>query len=351
MRISKIDVWKVVVLNQPGVVSSPEYPDDVLDHWSEVPKHIVRLHSSDGHVGIGETNRGVSTAEVDACAKALHDQDPDRMPLWQLPCPRNGAYDAFEMAIFDLLGKAREVPAHVLLGGKCHDEVPVDFWVALCTPQFAAERVKVGVAAGYHGIKTKGKFGMPIVEMVHAIKEVAPHWTVTVDPNQRFHNPARTIELAEQLRGTPGLIFESPMPQNRLDWYARIRGTCGIPIALHLGTIRDLVPALELGCADIYNLNGSMTEFVISTRAAHAAGCPVWHGSGNDLAIRGASFVQALAATPAELWPSDIFGQELREDDLLEEPLPIQDGKIAVSDRPGLGVELDVAAVERHVVP
>lgn len=351
MRIATIDIWKVVVPNRPGVVSSPEWPDAVLDTWSQVPKHIIRLHSPDGLTGIGETNRGVSRAEVDACAAALADVDLDRVPLMQLPIPRNGAYDAFEMAIFDLLGKAREVPAWVLLGGRFHDRVPVDCWIGLCTPEHAAALAREYVLRGYHGIKTKGKAEMPIAEIVRRIKEVAPDWTVTVDPNQRFHNPATTLEIARQVRDFGGVVFESPMPQNRLDWYRRVRDLAGIPIALHLGTITDLVPALEMGCADIYNLNGSMTDFVISTRAAWAAGCRVWHGSGNDLAIRGAAFVQACAATPAELWPSDIFGQELREDDLLVEPLPIVDGHIAVSDRPGLGVELDVEAVERYQAP
>ncbi len=351
MRVVQVDVWKVVVPTRPGTVSSACYPDAVLDGFGDVPKHFIRLHTKSGYVGIGETNRGVSRADVDACVAAIRDLDLDRAPLWQLPLPRNGAYDAFEMAVFDALGRAREVPAHVLLGGRYHDFVPVDYWMGLCTIEDTIEHTRRGLAAGFHGVKFKCKLEQQPGERARAIKEIAPQWTITLDPNERFYRPAGAFEVAQHVAGYSGILFESPVPQRRLDWYQRLRDAVGVPVALHLGNIDSLIPALEMGCADVYNLNGSMTEFVVSTRAAHAAGCPVWHGSGNDLGVRGASFVQACAATPAELWPSDIYGQVLREDDLLEEALPIESGRIAVSERPGLGVELDLAAVERFSVP
>ncbi|MBI2301171.1 MAG: hypothetical protein HYU66_19865 [Armatimonadetes bacterium] len=349
MRIDAVDVWTVVVPNKPGVVNSPEYPDAVLDTWSEVPKQIVRIKGG-GYEGVGETPRGVPREQAEEGAKALIGQDPNRFPLAQIPIPRNGAYDAFEMAVFDLLGKAREVPAWSLLGGRRHDSVPVDCWLGLCTPEHAARLARGGLERGYHGIKTKGKVQMPIPAIVDAIKAVAPDWTVTIDPNERFHTPAQALAMARRLSHHTGIIFESPVPQRRLDWYARLRDTIGLPIAMHLGTVTDLIPALEQGCADIYNLNGTMCDFVIAAAAAGAAGCPVWHGSGNDLAIRGAAYFHACAAAATELWPSDIYGQELREDDLLVVPLPIIDGRIAVTEKPGLGIELDVAAVERYEV-
>ena len=350
MRVTAVDIWKVIVPIRPGVVNSACYPDQVLDHWTEIPKHVIRVTTESRHVGWGETSRGVSRDQVDACAKGLLDQNLDKLPLFQLPLPHNGAYDAFEMAVFDCLGQAREVPAWLLLGGKFHDEIPVDFWMGLMTPEDTAERVKVGLAAGFHGVKFKCKLEQQPAERVAAVKELAPDWTITLDPNQRFYRPAGAIELARRIEQYEGILFESPFPQQRLDWYARLRDTLRLPLALHLGAIDSLIPALEQGCADVYNLNGSMTQFVISTRAAHAAGCPVWHGSGNDIGIRDASYVQACAATPAELWPSDILGHWLREDDLLVNGLGLQNGKISVTDKPGLGIEVDVAAIERYTV-
>ncbi len=349
MRVSQIESWQVVVPTKPEAVSSPEYPDAVLDHFGEVPKFILRITTKSGFVGIGETGRGCPREHVDAGAKALHDLNLDQLPLWQLPIPRNSAYDAFEMAIFDALGRARQVPAYVLLGGKYHDRVPVDWWMGLCTPEWTAERVREGKAKGFHGVKFKCKLELPNAERVAAIKEIAPDWTITLDPNERFYRPAGAFELARQLSGYRGILFESPVPQRRLDWYQRLRDQLGVSLALHLGTITDLLPALEMGCADVYNLNGSMTEFVTSTRAAHAAGCPVWRGSGVDLGIRDAAYAQGCAATPAELWPSDIL-HFLRVDDLVEPGLIVENGHVVMTDAPGLGVEMDQAAVERYEV-
>lgn len=350
MRVTDVKTWAIVVPNRPGVVNSTCYPDAVLDHWSEIPKQVIRITTASGQIGYGETNRGVSPAAVAECARALVDQDLNRLPLQQLPLPRNAAYDAFEMAVIDCLGHAREVPAWSLLGGRYHDSIPVDFWMGLMTPEDTAARVKVGLAAGFHGVKIKCKLEQQPAERVAAIKALAPDWTITLDPNERFYRPAGALELARRLEQYEGILFESPFPQRRLDWYARMRDTLRVPLALHLGTIDQLIPALEQGCADVYNLNGSMTEFVTSTRAAHAAGCPVWHGSGNDLGIRDASFVQACAATPAELWPSDMLGHWLREDDLLDGGLGLQNGQIAVTDKPGLGITVDVDALEKYSV-
>lgn len=351
LRVTEVDIHKVVVPCRPNVVSSPEYPDEVLDGFDRIPKYIIRLHTADGPVGAGETTRGAPRSDVEACARAIVGLDLDRVPLMQLPCPRNSAYDAFEMAIFDALGRAREMPAWALLGGRWHERVPVDWWMGLCTVDETGRRIERGLTAGFHGVKIKCKLEQEPAARVARIKELAPHWTVTLDPNERFYRPAGALELARELSGYSGLLFESPVPQRRLDWYQRLRRECPIPLALHLGGVESLVPALEMGCADVYNLNGSMTEFVTATRAAAAAGCPVWHGSGVDLGLRDASFVHACAATPAELWPSDIIGNFLREDDLITEPLRLEQGAAVVSDAPGLGVELDLEAVARYEVP
>ena len=61
------------------------------------------------------------------------------------------------------------------------------------------------------------------------------------------------------------------------------------------------------------------------------------------------SFVNPSMALPATL-PSDIVGNIMREDDLIVEPIEIADGYASVPDKPGLGVELDEAAVAKYSV-
>jgi L-alanine-DL-glutamate epimerase-like enolase superfamily enzyme len=92
-----------------------------------------------------------------------------------------------------------------------------------------------------------------------------------------------------------------------------------------------------------------MASFVANAYLAGAAGMPVWHGSGNDCGIVDASYLHSCAAAPNCTLPSDILSF-LREDDLIVEPIEIRSSYAIVSDKPGLGVELDEDAVRRYGV-
>ena len=90
--------------------------------------------------------------------------------------------------------------------------------------------------------------------------------------------------------------------------------------------------------------------FVKCCFIAEQAGVPVWHGSGVDLGIMDMSYVHACAAAPAATLPSDVVGNFLREDDLLVEPIRIEDGCAVVPDKGGLGIELDEEAVRKYEI-
>ena len=48
---------------------------------------------------------------------------------------RGPAYDAFEMAVCDLVGRARKLPVHALLGGAVRSRVRADYWIGHQTPE------------------------------------------------------------------------------------------------------------------------------------------------------------------------------------------------------------------------
>ena len=80
---------------------------------------------------------------------------------------------------------------------------------------------------------------------------------------------------------------------------------------------------------------------------ADAAAIPCWHGSELDLGILEAAYVRACAAARNCVLGSDIFGEL---DDLIVEPVEIQNGRVSVPQRPGLGVDLDLSALEKYRV-
>jgi len=186
---------------------------------------------------------------------------------------------------------------------------------------------------------------------VKAIQDNLPDASIVLDPNERFYDPQQTLRVAQQLAGREGIVFESPVPQDNLDWYVALRRELGIPIALHLIGAGDILAAIKRDAADCYNLSsGSPTDFVACARICEAAGCPVWHGSRMELGILDMAHIHAAAAAQACTLPSDFVGNVFREDDLILNPIRITDGCALVPDEPGLGVELDMAALERYRV-
>jgi L-alanine-DL-glutamate epimerase-like enolase superfamily enzyme len=186
-----------------------------------------------------------------------------------------------------------------------------------------------------------------VAERVAAVRRAAPDFAIVLDPNERFEDPEGARRISRQLESYEGVLFESPVPQERLDWYAQLRREIPQKIALHLTSLQQLLPALRQEAADCYNLLGPLVEFGEWARLAQAAGCPTWRGTGMDLGIRDMSSVHAAAAAGCRL-PSDIIGHLLREDDLIAEPIPFCEGALRVPDAPGLGVALDREALEKY---
>ena len=362
MKIVDVRIHKLIVPMKPGAVHSEGVedklcaPDPVtgrsLNFW-EFPKWIVEVEADNGLVGLGEPRRGDLAAPLKQYADMLIGKRLQDLPVGNLPLPHGDnyesyiIYEAFEMAWLDLLGKHLNVPAWHLLGGKLVDRVPIDFWLGRMTPENTAERTRLAVEMGFHGLKMKCKLGDPIAERVAAVREIAPHFSIVLDPNDRFENPAGAVHVSRTLEKFDRVVFESPLPQNRLDWYVLLRRQIPQPIALHLTSIRELLAALRVDAADYYNLLGPLAEFTQWARMTRGAGCPTWRGTGMDLGVRDASSVHAAAAAGCEL-PSDIIGHLLREDDLIVEPIAFEDGCLLVSDKPGLGVELDRDALKRY---
>jgi muconate cycloisomerase len=370
MRIIDVDIWTVAVPVIPGRVNSPEFGTPT---WPELPKHVIRLRTDDGVYGLGETGRGCPRDAVEAAAQALIDRDPFKLSLQDLPLVRaaerfhgprmayeglhgpghsSPAYTAFEMAMYDLVGRALGVPAHWLLGGAIRDRVLADYWIGQQTPEDAARNARMGAARGFRGIKMKCAIDDPWEERIQAILDVAgPDFGVTIDPNERFYRPVEAIALARKLERFPNIaMYESPVPQWNLDWYRQIRAAVDVPVALHLSDPHDVVQAIAAEACDYVNLGRGMVGFVRNAATVAAAGMLCWHGSGVDLGIQEHAMLHTAACARSCALPSDLVGSWVREDDLIVEPVQFDDGYAVVPGGPGLGCELDLAAVERYTI-
>jgi muconate cycloisomerase len=360
MKITSVDIWTVVVPTIPGRVHSPELVPKA--GWDEVPKHLIRLNTDTELCGLGETDRGLPLEQVREGARLLLGRDPEGLTLQNLyagpgdgsedlpEVGRGPAYAAFEMAVFDLVGKARGLPVHALLGGAVRGRVRADYWMGQQTPEDSRRSVERALNLGFKGVKIKCQIEDPMVARMKAILEVGGRdFKVTVDPNERFRTAEQTIALARELEPLGNVeVFEDPIPKSDLEGYLRIHEEISQPVAMHLGDGASILRALKAGVVDCFNLGGTLVGFQRNAAVAAAAGMRCWHGSGNDLGIVDTAYVHAAAAAPNCTLASDFVGSWTREDDLIREPIPFVDGHVLTPMQPGLGVELDTAALGRY---
>ncbi len=360
MKITSVEIWTVVVPTIPGRVHSPEVVPET--GWDQVPKHLLCLRTDTELYGLGETDRGLPIEQVRAGARLLLGRDPEQLTLQHIyggpgdgseempEVGRGPAYMAFEMAVFDLVGRARRLPVHALLGGAVRPRVRADYWMGQQTPEHSKRSVERALKLGFKGVKIKCQIEDPMVARMKAILEVGgKEFKVTVDPNERFRTAEQTIALARELEPLGNVeVFEDPIPKTDLEGYARIHEAIHQPVALHLGDGASVLRALKAGVVDCFNLGGSLVGFQRHAAVAAAAGMRCWHGSGNDLGIVDTAYMHAAAAAPNCTLASDFVGSWTREDDLIREPIPFADGYVPTPMQPGLGVELDTAALARY---
>jgi muconate cycloisomerase len=168
---------------------------------------------------------------------------------------------------------------------------------------------------------------------------------------QRYDDLGEMLELSRVLGDRNVLCIEDPLPKDHLDWYRIMREEEPTPIALHLGSVKQILEALAADAADIFNCTpSSMVDFVRMVDVAGAAGKPCWHGSGVDLGVLDLAYIHSCAVADNAVIPSDILSSPLHLDDFIVD-MPERNGdRIVVPTGPGLGGELDMAAVEENLI-
>lgn len=350
LKITKIELFKVVVPMQDDIINSPEFGPDALTEFPSIPKFMLKVHTDSGIVGIGETERGLKDDVVHRNADFLTGKNILDLNLTRLELPAGGGYSGFEMALYDAVGKALGWPVYQLLGGLAQRKVLVNYWTGRKTPTDMRRVAQRAVAGKFQGIKVKGRPGDPIVKAVEAIAAVSSTLKVTVDFNAYHKTVAEFLPIGKGLDAAGNmLVIEDPIVKNDLAGYRQLRRQLKTPLALHLGDPQAMIQGIRAEACTIFNTgpSPSMASFVSNCYLAGAAGMPVWHGSGHELGVLDAAMMHSAAASANCTLPSDILSHQ-RVDDLIVQPIEIRDSYAIVSDRPGLGVELDEAAVRRY---
>ena len=172
-------------------------------------------------------------------------------------------------------------------------------------------------------------------------------------PSKRTGMPySNSIRLARRLEHLDLFAYEDPVAPDDLTAYPKIRSQITIPVmgSERLNTKSQFRRLLELEGIDIAQpdmmYSGGITEAQKIAAIAETFHVPIsFHNTKGPVGILAAAHVTASIpnAAPIEF----VTGIDWR-DEIIDEPLDVQGGRIVLSDRPGLGVELTEAGLAEH---
>ncbi|SDO30077.1 O-succinylbenzoate synthase [Microbacterium sp. ru370.1] len=258
-----------------------------------------------------------------------------------------------ELAVIDAALRAEGRSFGQYLGAE-KDRVPSGVSVGIQRdPAALVEAVGGYLDEGYVRIKIKIKPGRDLDDTA-AVREAFGGIPLQVDANSAY-TLADADTLAE-LDAFDLLLIEQPLQEDDLVDHATLAKRLRTPVCLDESIVSDkaAADALALGSAAIINIKagrvGGYLEAVAIHDRARAAGIPVWCGGMLETGI-GRAANAVLAALPGFSLPGDISASaRFYTQDIVTEPAVIEDGHVRVPTGPGLGVEIDAAALERFTV-
>lgn len=364
--IRAIKATQVVVPAKPGSLNSDEVIDaDAAfaqkfltgERWTDFadqPKWILELTLQNGLIGLGETYRSATEQPLYEAMRQLVGQDVLKLNWRRLPIRDQRIYEAFETAILDVLGQLLNVPIHQLLGGAYRKTVDCFGWTGRRTPDDAAQKAYEAMQKGHKAFKFKCSDDDPVHLWTEAIaNRCGDGIKILLDPNQRWTDVATTLRLMDGVNRTIMLGLEDPILHADVAGFRRLREQLGMPIFRHISLpytqdIRDIIAFVRADAADGYNINGSAYNSILLAEIAQLEGKPCWRGSEVDLGISEAMGLHIAAAGINCTLPSDLFGELVRTDDLLTEPIRFENGAAHVPQGSGLGVALDYDALHTY---
>jgi D-galactarolactone cycloisomerase len=320
--------------------SIPEWNRDEVRLSSGInwdTRTVVVLRTDSGLEGIAEW-QGPRREPLVADVEQLRGTNPCRwlghpsLPIWIAP------------AIYDLVGKANDVPAYQLIGPRIRSWVPVASWTVSQTPHRMAMELEDAVRKGHRWLKFHTYHLHNVIEQTRAMQQVAPrgfkvHYDINFD-----NTPDEVLTLAHELAKFPvaGLI-EDPVRSFDMQGHIHLRERSPLPIILHhcpLGGREAM-----MGVADGYMLGHSPVGQTLRRAGLFEAANVPFMTQNNGGNITLAMVVHMAAALDTATLHHVTLGRMWAED--VVEPFQVIGGQVQVPKAPGLGLTLDRDALER----
>ncbi|NUO44063.1 MAG: glucarate dehydratase [Streptomyces sp.] len=376
----------------PILVADPPLLNTQGVHQPYTPRLIVEVETADGVVGFGETYGDTKYLELARpfARKVIGRQVSDLNGLFTVADEvavddarvsgqvdvgglrgvqtadklRLSVVSGFEVACLDALGKALGLPVHALLGGKVRDAVEYSAYlfykwadhpagVAAEKDDWGAAVDPAGVVAqarlfkeryGFTSFKLKGGVFPPDEEIaaVRALAEAFPGHPLRLDPNGAW-SVATSLKVAQQLGDVLEYLEDPALGTAAM---AEVAARAGVPLATNMcvTTFAEIEEAFRKGAVQVvlsdHHYWGGLRNTQQLAAICRTFGVGVSMHSNTHLGISLAAMTH-VAATVPDLHHACDSHYPWQSEDVLSERLVFEGGKVAVSDAPGLGVEVD----------
>lgn len=377
------DLMKITDITLTGVA----YPAPHPLRWGrlerlEMGATIVQVFTDEGIVGLGDATapvRSVRPILRDSLLPLLLGENPlDIERLWVTMTrgmrggPGFQLVGGIDVALWDIVGKVANLPLYRVFGA-FRDRVPVYAAPSMRQPDAIAEELATYAERGFKAVKLRiglgpvGLAGGPNdqtrdIAIIERAREIlGPNFEIGADTDKTYSH-AMAACLAPTVHAARLAWFEEPLPNLEREQYVRemlrLREIIRVPLSGGQGfsapeQFDDLIrfTAVDIVQPDVNNVGGLTAMRKIAAMAAGHGLATMPHVSchlGADIVFLATAHL--LGATPSALWACyQAYDTPLRTE-LLREPVRVENGEALLSDRPGLGIELDPDAVAKYRV-
>tara|TARA_Y100001934_G_C12339867_1_gene769590 strand:+ start:81 stop:1268 length:1188 start_codon:yes stop_codon:yes gene_type:complete len=274
------------------------------------------------------------------------------------------AIAAIDAALHDIAARAWNIPVHQLLGGRRRDKIRVySNGGSFAAPEEAARGARQTMELGFAGVKgnplESRTWPMDASALEHSVacveamrREVGPKFDILLDAHGS-PTPELGVEFARRVADARPLLLEEPVKTGSVGALLEVSRKSPVPVATgeKLFTVEQFQPLIDArACAylqpDLTHCFGLTGLLAIAAAAAPAQMLMAPHNAGGPLCT--AATLQADALMPNFLIQETNHFWLSIYDQYVEHDWRVEDGYIALGDRPGLGVEVkeaDIAAL------
>lgn len=337
---------------------------------------FVRIHTDAGITGLGEASHSGDDGLLQHVLKRANDELAGRDPF-QIEAARNRlekkrtgwvertALSAVEQALWDIVGQSLKVPVHVLLGGAIRDRVRlyanINRHIENRNPEGFAEAAQMAVDEGFTAIKIapfdelnntdRIRSGSNAawrsgVERIQAVRNaIGKEVEIAIDCHGRME-ASEAISAAKAMEELNILWLEEPVPDRYPEELLKVSNRVSMATAsgenlFGVEGFRDFLTqrAVDIIMPDVKHDGGIMETKLIAGAARLNQVLVAPHNPAGPVAT--AASAQVVSTLTNFLILEYAWGEVEWRANLLDPPENIVGGFLVLSDRPGLGHQLN----------